>query len=129
MADYFATRGIFTGFTDRAAPQLGGLTALTGSTVLLALTGSRRLLYTLVMASLALGNILFLFLPKHGDTSPAEKKTLAVSAARTDAQKQADAAAGKGTKKTVSLWAVPKLLLSSDTIRKVSLCYLAVVRL
>ena len=64
----------------------GGLTALMGSSLLLRLTGSRRLLYTLVAASLGLGNLLFFFLPKHGDTSPAEKEAARVQAEEEEAE-------------------------------------------
>ena len=115
------TLGIFTGFTDRAAPQLGGLTALMGSSLLLRLTGSRRLLYTLVAASLSLGNLLFFFLPKHGDTSPAEKE-----AARKKAEAGAKAGGEADEKSGVSVMAVPKLLWKSSTLKKIGLCYLAV---
>ena len=58
------------------APQLGGLSALTGSTLLLSLTGSRKLVYSLVTASLLTGNLIFLLLPKHGDSDPAQVKSL-----------------------------------------------------
>lgn len=105
----------FNGITDRAAPQLGGLTALTGSTILLALTGSRKLLYSLVTASLAAGNLLFLALPKHGDTDPAQV------AGRDHANKAAEVPSF-----WQSLLAVPKLLVRSSAARKVSLCYLSI---
>ena len=102
----------FNGITDRAAPQLGGLTALTGSTILLALTGSRKLLYSLVTASLAAGNLLFLALPKHGDSDPAQQS-------EKDSKKEAPSF-------LQSLLAVPKLLARSSAARKVSLCYLSI---
>lgn len=106
--------GFFNGITDRAAPQLGGLTALTGSTLLLTLTGSRKLLYSLVTASLVTGNLLFLLLPKHGDTDPTEIP-----------QKTADSDAPRRSF-IQSLMAVPRLLLTSSAARKISLCYLSV---
>jgi hypothetical protein len=99
---------------------MGGLTALTGSTVLLALTGSRKLLYSLVTASLLAGNLLFLALPKHGDADPAHAEKAKKDPDSTAKAKEVPSSFMQ------SLLAVPKLLAKSSAARKISLCYLSI---
>jgi hypothetical protein len=88
--------------------------------VLLALTGSRKLLYSLVTASLLAGNLLFLALPKHGDTDPAHAEKAKKDPDSTAKAKEVPSSFMQ------SLLAVPKLLAKSSAARKISLCYLSI---